>query len=114
MKEVKAFIRSIKAEAVINALNELGVADITLIDVMGVGHHMVDPSQARYSVEIVNKYSQIAKVEVVCKAVDTEKIVRTIREAAYTGMPGDGMIYVMPVEKAVKIRTGKINRDAVV
>ena len=113
MKEVKAFIRSAKVEAVIEALYELGVADITLIDVMGVGSHMIDPEAAQYSVDIVRKYSEIAKIEVVCKAVDADKIVETIRNTAYTGMPGDGMIYVMPVEKAVKIRTGKENRDAV-
>ena len=113
MKEVKAFIRSTKAEDVMEALNQLGVADITLIDVMGVGSHLIDPQIAQYSVEIVRKFSQVVKIEVVCRAIDADKVVETIRNAAFTGMPGDGMIYVMPVEKAVKIRTGKENQDAV-
>ena len=113
MKEVKAFIRSSKAEAVIEALHDLGVADITLIDVMGVGHHLVDPQQARYSIHLVKKYSDVAKLETVCRSEDANKIVETIRQTAYTGMPGDGMIYVMPVEKAVKIRTGKENKEAI-
>ncbi len=113
MKEVKAFIRSAKAEEVIEALHQLGITDLTLIDVMGVGSQMVDPDLAQYSIEIVKKYSQIAKIEVVCKAVDVQKIVHTIQKAAYTGMPGDGMIYVMPVDRALKIRTGKENYEAI-
>ncbi len=113
MKEVKAFIRSSKADAVIQALTDLGVADLTLIDVMGLGNHLLDPQMARYSIDIVKKFSDVAKLEVVCKAQDAPKIVETIRQAAFTGMPGDGMIYVMPVEKAIKIRTGKEDHLAV-
>lgn len=112
MKEVKAFIRSRKAETVISALEKLAVADISLIDVMGVGEHLSDKDQAKYSIGIVNKYSQIAKIEVVCKAGDVHNVVETIRKEAFTGMRGDGMIYVMPVEMTVKIRTGSVGEEA--
>lgn len=113
MKEVKAFIRAQKAEQVVDALEEIGVADITLIDVMALGNHMADPESSIYSVELVNKYCELAKVEIVCSASDVDKVVKTIQSIAYTGLKGDGMIYVSPVEFAVKIRSGARDRDAI-
>lgn len=112
MKAVKAYIRCKKAEEVIEALDGLDVADITLIDVMGVGQHLVDPQQSKYSIKCVNKYSEIAKLEVVCREKDVHKVVETIRKISYTGLKGDGMIYVSPVEMVVKIRTGAVGEDA--
>lgn len=112
MREVKAFIRAQKADKVIAALRELGVADITLIDVMGMGEHLADPEQAKYSMEVVRKYSELAKIEVVCRQLDVQSIVDTLREVAHTGQKGDGMIYVTPVETAVKIRTGATGEEA--
>ena len=112
MKEVKAFIRSKKAEKVIEVLEEHGIADITLIDVMGMGENLEDPSHAKYSMQIVRKFSGIAKIEVVCKMEEVERIVNIIRDTAYTGLKGDGMIYVTPVETALKIRTGALNSEA--
>lgn len=111
MKEIKAYIRCPKAEEVIAALEELGVKGITLIDVMGVGQ-LADPKTAKYSVRCVEKYSEVAKLEVVCKDSDVQKIVDTIQEKAYSGMKGDGMIFVSPVDTAVKIRTGVRNEQA--
>ncbi len=106
MKEVKAFIRAEKADAVIEALTDLALVDITLLDVMGLGEHLIDPHDSRYSIEVVRKYSKIAKIEMVCKNQDADIIVDTLRKSAYTGLHGDGMIYVSPVVQAIKIRTG--------
>lgn len=111
MKEIKAYIRCQKAEEVITALEEDGVKGITLIDVMGVGQ-LADPKTAKYSIRCVEKYSEVAKLEVVCKDAEAPKIVETIREKAYTGMKGDGMIFVAGVDTAVKIRTGAQNEKA--
>ncbi len=105
MKEIKAYVRCKKAETVVEALEGIGITDMTVIDVMGIGE-LADPQKARYSVECVEKYSKLAKIEVVCRDQDTDRVVKTIRQAAYTGLPGDGIIFVSPVEKAVKIRNG--------
>ena len=105
MKEIKAYIRCQKAEKVIEALEGIGIKDITLIDVMGVGV-LADPQHFKYSVKCVERYSQVAKLEVVCADERASEIVEVIRNAAYTSMKGDGMIFVAPVELAVKIRTG--------
>ncbi len=112
MKAVKAFIRCRKAEEVIAKLEEIGLTDITLIDVMGVGQHLTDKDKAKYSVSCVEKYSQVAKLEIVCRDEMVHQAVEAIRATAYTGMKGDGMIYVMPVEMAVKIRTGAVGEEA--
>jgi len=111
MKEIKAYIRCQKAEEVLDALDEIGVTDITLIDVMGVGK-LADPKTAKYSIKCVEKYSNVAKLEAVSQDSDVQRIVDTIRRVAYTGMKGDGMIFVSPIEMAVKIRTGAQNEKA--
>ncbi len=111
MKEIKAYIRCRKAEEVISALENNGVQGITLIDVMGVGH-MATPGNTKYSIKCIQKYSEISKLEVVCQDEDVHKIVELIRKHAYTGMHGDGMIFVTPVEMAIKIRTGAIGGEA--
>lgn len=67
MTEVKSFIRCRLAEEVIAALEDAGIHDITLIDVMGLGEHLIDPDKAKYSIKCVEKYSEIAKVEIVCR-----------------------------------------------
>ncbi|NQT63732.1 MAG: P-II family nitrogen regulator [Candidatus Marinimicrobia bacterium] len=112
MKEVKAFIRGDKADEVIAALEEVGVINLTVINVMGIGRSLAPSKGAKYSVDLTQKYSTIAKIEIVCRASDTAKIVDVLRQSAYTGMQGDGMIYVVPVETAVKIRTGAYGGDA--
>jgi len=111
MKQVKAYIRCKKAEDVLAALENIGITGVTLIDVMGMGP-LADPNQSKYSLRCIKKYSDLAKLEIVCSDADAEQIVELIRKTAHTGMPGDGMIYVAPVEMAVKIRTGTIGEEA--
>ncbi len=112
MKEIKTFFRATKAETISAALDKLGVTDYTVSFVMGIGEHLTDAIESSYSIEIVKKYSNIAKLELICKAERLELITKTIREAAYSGEQGDGIIYVTPVEKAIKIRTGAIDSEA--
>lgn len=111
MKEIKAYIRCQKAEEVIDALEKIGIEGITLIDVMGVGR-LADPQTAKYSIKCVEKYSEVGKLEVVCSDEDVHKIVETIRKQAYTGMKGDGIIFVSSVDMAIKIRTGAVGEEA--
>lgn len=112
MKEVKAFIRCEKAYKVVEALENLGISDMTIIDVMGIGEHLADPNESTLSIKVIEKYCDIVKVETVCPDENVHEIVETIRKVAYTSMKGDGMIYVSPVEMAVKIRTGAVGEKA--
>ena len=112
MKEIKAFFRAHKAEPITDALDSLGIADYTVTFVMGIGEHLVDNGTSSYSIEVVKKYSNIAKLELVCKSDLVPTITKVIRDVAYTGQKGDGIIYVTPVEKTIKIRTGAVDSDA--
>lgn len=105
MREIKAYIRKIKVEETVHALEKIGVTDMTILDVMEVGRQ-ADTHNLKLSIELVEKYAKVSKLEIVCRNDMVEPIVKTLREAAYTGAPGDGIIYVTPVEMAVKIRTG--------
>jgi nitrogen regulatory protein P-II 1 len=111
MKEIKAFIRSAKAETVLSALESVGIDGSTLIDVMGLGA-FADSRSAKYSVNTVTRFSQMAKIEVVCCDEDVHRVVEVLRSAAHTGLRGDGIIYVSHVDMAVKIRTGAVGADS--
>jgi nitrogen regulatory protein P-II 1 len=105
MRAIKAYIRRVKVDDVVHALKMAGVTDMTILDVMEVGKE-ADPGDRRVSAELGEEYDKVAKIEIVCKKEKAAGLVKTLREAAYTGRPGDGIIYVLPVEMAVKIRTG--------
>ena len=105
MKEIKAYIRKIKVEEVVHALEKIGISNMTILDVMEVGEQ-ADPKSLKLSIELIEKYANVSKLEIVCADDRVALIVKTLREAAYTGSPGDGIIYVTPVEHAIKIRTG--------
>jgi len=106
MKAVKAYLRSQKVEEVVQALEKTGIDGMTVVDVMGIGTTLADRHTAKYSIECVEQYSKVAKLEIVCPAMDVHRVLKIIRETAYTGMKGDGLIFVSPVEMVVKIRTG--------
>ena len=107
MKEVKAYVRCQKVESLIDALEAAGIHGMTVIDVMGLGT-LADPVSAKYSIRCVERYSEVAKLEVVCSDGDVHRVVELVRSTSYTGMPGDGIVFVSPVEMAIKIRTGAI------
>lgn len=111
MKEIKAYIRCNRADRVIHALEQAGVDGMTLIDVMAMGKN-IDPKDHKYSIECVEKYQKVAKLEVICSDRDADRLVEIIRQEACTHTRGDGLICVAGIERAVKIRTGEENEQA--
>lgn len=107
MKEVKAYLRCSRVEDVIQKLNDIGVENLTIIDVMALGKGMIDPEHYKYSIKCVERYSEVAKVEIICADSDIEEIVRVIQSECHSGTSGDGIIIVSDVDKAIKIRTGE-------
>jgi len=105
MKKVKAYVRTSKVEDVVRGLAEIGVEGVSLVDVMGIGS-LADPEESSYTPRASARYAKLTKLEVVCKESQVEQIVATIRERAYTGLKGDGMVLVSPLTKVVHIRTG--------
>ena len=112
MKKIEAIIREEKLEAVRKALEKDSYFGITVSEVCGHGRQGGLTLQWRvgeYHVDLLPK----VKLEVVILDEDVPRIVHTIRTAARTGDIGDGKIFVLPVEDAVRIRTGDAGNDAI-
>ena len=112
MKKIEAIIREEKLDAVRKALKEDSYFGITVSEVCGHGRQGGYTLQWRvgeYHVELLPK----VKLEVVILDEDVPRIIHAIRTAARTGDIGDGKIFVLPVEDAVRIRTGDAGDDAI-
>jgi nitrogen regulatory protein P-II 1 len=106
MKKVEAIIRSERLQAVQDALDELGASGLTVTEVMGCGRQKGYTEQYRGSRANISLLPKI-KVESVVPDHVVDQLVEAIVAAAYTGEAGDGRIFVIPIEQAVRIRTGE-------
>ena len=112
MKMITAVIKPFKLEEVREALAECGVTGLTVTEVKGFGRqkgHTELYRGAEYVVDFLPK----VKVEVVVKTEDLDRCVDAIVGVARTGKIGDGKIFVTPVERVVRIRTGELDDAAV-
>ncbi|WP_332897455.1 MULTISPECIES: P-II family nitrogen regulator [unclassified Haladaptatus] len=112
IKLVMAYIRPDKLGDVKKALSEAGAPSISVTNVSGRGSQPAKKGQWRGEEYTVDLHQKV-KVECIVADIPAETVVSAIQEAANTGQPGDGKIFVLPVEEAVQIRTGKRGRDAV-
>ena len=111
MKLVMAIVKPFKLDYVRQALTELGMRGMTVTEVKGYGRqkgHTELYRGAEYAINFVPKL----EIEVVVPAKQVDKTVDAIAAAAKTGKIGDGKIFVMPVEQAVRIRTGETDESA--
>ena len=112
MKKIEAIIKPFKLDDVKEALNEVGIQGMTVSEVKGYGRqkgHKEIYRGAEYVVDFIPKI----KIEIVAEADRVDQVVDKIREAANTGKIGDGKIFVIPVEQAVRVRTGETGADAI-
>jgi nitrogen regulatory protein P-II 1 len=106
MKEIRAIIRVEKLREVLDALEETGHPGVSVERIEGHGRQtgLVEQFRGRdYKVDLLPK----ARLNIVCKNDEVEKLVQTIAENAKTGGIGDGKIFIYPVEGALRIRTGE-------
>jgi nitrogen regulatory protein P-II 1 len=96
---------------VVKALEAAGIPGVTVSRVHGVGHGY-DAVHFSLAPRDLKHSPQMAKVEVICTAADADRLVRAIVSAARVGEAGDGIVFVAPVERAVKIRTGQEGPEA--
>src|SRR5438105_6356423 len=111
MKLVTAIVKPFVLEDVKGALEQIGVAGLTVSEVQGYGRqkgHTEVYRGAEYTVEFLPKI----RVEVVTDELDVEKIVDAIVTAARTGKIGDGKVWVTAVEEVIRVRTGERGLDA--
>ena len=110
MKKIEAIIKPFKLEDVKEAVLDLGVTGMTITEVKGFGRqkgHKEIYRGAEYVVDFLPK----TKIEVVAASDMVARVIETIKKQAYTGEIGDGKIFILPVEKAIRIRTGEEDED---
>ncbi len=112
MKKIEAIIKPFKLDEVKEALQEVGIQGLSVTEVKGFGRqkgHTELYRGAEYVVDFLPK----VKIEMVLADDLVETAVEAIVKAAHTGKIGDGKIFVMPVEQAIRIRTGETGDDAI-
>lgn len=112
MKKIETIIKPFKLEALKEALQDLNVAGMTVSEVKGFGRqkgHTEIYRGAEYMVDFIPK----VKVEIIVETERVEQIIEAIIGAVRTGKIGDGKIFVLPVEKTIRIRTGETDNEAV-
>ena len=111
MKKIEAIIKPFKLDEVKEALNDLGIKGLTVIEAKGFGRqkgHTELYRGAEYVVDFLPK----VKIEVAMKTELLEQAIEAIEKAANTGKIGDGKIFVLDLEQAIRIRTGETGADA--
>lgn len=112
MKKIEAIIKPFKLDEVKEALSDVGISGITVLEAKGFGRqkgHTELYRGAEYVVDFVPK----VKIEVILDDPQVDAAVEAILKAAQTGRIGDGKIFVSPVEEAIRIRTGETGSDAI-
>ena len=112
MKKIEAIIKPFKVDEVKDALHEIGLQGITVIEAKGFGRqkgHTELYRGAEYVVDFLPK----VKIEVVLEDRLVERAIEAIIQVAATGRIGDGKIFVSPVEEAIRIRTRETGADAI-
>jgi nitrogen regulatory protein P-II 1 len=112
MKMIQSIIRPSKIEEVKTALESAGYTSLTTIEVKGRGRQKGIKQIWRGEEYIVDMLPKV-KLEVVVPDEKEDEVVEIIRKSAYTGSIGDGKIFVLPVEKIIRIRTGEVDGKAV-
>ena len=112
MKKIEAIIKPFKLDDVKDALHDVGISGLTVIEAKGFGRqkgHTELYRGAEYVVDFLPK----VKIEIVVDDDMTEKTVEAIQQAANTGRIGDGKIFVSTIDQAIRIRTGETGSDAI-
>ena len=112
MKKIEAIIKPFKLDEVKEALNSLGIKGMTVTEVKGYGRqtgHTEIYRGAEYVVDFIPK----VKMDVVVDDEQVDQVIDTILKVARTGKIGDGKIFVLPVERVIRVRTGETGPEAV-
>ncbi|MEA3289924.1 MAG: P-II family nitrogen regulator [Campylobacterota bacterium] len=112
MKRIEAVIKPFKLEDVKEALTEAGITGMTVSDVKGYGRQQ-GHSELYRGAEYVVDFLPKVKLDLVVSEEQVDEVVSLIAQSAKTGKIGDGKIFVSPIEKIVRIRTGEEDEEAI-
>ena len=111
MKMITCMVRPEKLETITNVLDKMHIVGMTVMDVRGFGRQKGQVEHYRggeYTIRFVNK----VKIDIVVQDEDVKKVITAISNAARTENVGDGKIFILPVEDAMRIRTGEVGTSA--
>jgi nitrogen regulatory protein P-II 1 len=108
VKEIKAYIRRERADTVIQKLEEAGVTGMTVLDANALAE-WADEKSFSFSIEYVQKYSTVVKIELICEDNEVDKLASVIANYGKTGTSGDGWVFVSNIEKSIRIKTGEVD-----
>ena len=106
MKLIKAFVRANRATDAVRALQQAGAPGISVSRVHGLGYGY-DQSMFTMGSHVIDSAPEVVKLEIVCYDEEVDPLIETIVASAQTGAEGDGILFVTPVERAVRLRTGE-------
>ena len=112
MKKIECITRPLKVEAIKDALGQIGIVGMTVTEVRGCGKQRGRTERYRGAEYVVSLLPKV-KVEIVVSDEQVDEVVEAILNTARTGEIGDGKIFVLPVEQAIRIRTGEAGEDAI-
>lgn len=105
MKEIKAYVRAALASRVAEALATEPALHFSVLEAKGISPGLPRASYD-FSVALAEPFEPMVKFEIVCRDENVERLAGLIRDAAVTGRPGDGMIFIAPVEDSIRIASG--------
>lgn len=111
MKKIEAIIKPFKLDDVIEALNEIGIEGVTVSEVRGFGRQK-GRTEIYKGAEYVIDFLPKIKIETIVSAEVAEATANAICIAAKTGKIGDGKVFILPVDAAIRIRTGEKDNEA--
>jgi nitrogen regulatory protein P-II 1 len=112
MKKVECITRPLKLEAIKDALGEIGIVGMTVTEVRGCGKQRGRTERYRGAEYVVSLLPKV-KIEIIVSDEQVDAVVNAILQTARTGEIGDGKIFVLPVEQAIRIRTGEAGEEAI-
>ena len=112
MKKIEAIIKPFKLSAVKNALHEIDLSGMTVIEVKGFGRQRGQEGLGKDQ-DYDDEFHAKVKIEIIVEDDIFEKAMQSIKKAAFSGKIGDGKIFVSSIEQVMRIRTGEKGSDAV-
>lgn len=112
MKKIEIIIKPFKLEDVKDALAEIGITGMTVLEVKGYGRQK-GHSELYRGAEYVVDFMPKIKIDIVVDENEVSKVVDVVTESARTGKIGDGKIFISPIENIIRIRTGETGSEAI-
>jgi nitrogen regulatory protein P-II 1 len=112
LKKIEAIIREDKANDVREALEKIGIMGLNMFEIRGHGRHGGIQLLGRAGSYQVNMLTKI-QINIVLSDRNLDETIETIVNAAYPGEPGDGLLFVYPVDEVIRVRTRERGQDAV-